>query len=210
MMQQLIRQPRENMEWIRWAYHSTAREAYPKWNEFLVTQGSATATTGVKGQKRTSRDVRVQNVYRDLPAVYIAMSLPLNAFLRTRASDSEQKLLAEERAAFCAHAIRLADETKVQRPLAAYHIPGAIAAAWCVADSEDSKQRLRQLLEDYRDDFSMRRFLMAFSKWREAPEKLSREIPWFPAYKPKGGRGSREKRDTGAIDSEMYEYCCIL
>lgn len=206
MMSKLIRHPRENMEWIQWAYHLTARESYPQLIEYLVAKESAT-TGGADSQKRTSASVRVQHVYRDTAAIYIAISLTLNAFLRTCASDSEQKLLAEERVTFCAHAIRLADESQVQRPLAAYHVPGAITAAWCVSESKVSKKRLRELLEEYRDDFSMVRFLMCFSHWREAPEKLSREISWFPAYNPKG---SREERNTEAIDLDMYEYCCIL
>ncbi|KID80386.1 hypothetical protein MBR_01698, partial [Metarhizium brunneum ARSEF 3297] len=203
---QLLRRPRENMQSIELIYNMI-RRAYPR----CVKDANPMHELAV--EDKIEHDAFIQAIQVEAQSLHIAIGLNFNAFLRASGRDFDDRQLAEDRAAFCADAATLAEKSKSQLPLSAHHIPLSTIAAWCTADQgSDLKIRLRRLLEDYRASYAMIHVLHSAPYWREAPEKLSREIPWFPKY-----IGSPRERTTivtedksDEFDEEMYEYCCIL
>lgn len=163
-------------------------------------------------EDKIEHDAFMQAIQVEAQSLHIAIGLNFNAFLRASGREFDGRQLAEDRAAFCADAATLAEKSKSQLPLSAHHIPLSTIAAWCTAEQgSDLKIRLRRLLEDYRASYAMIHVLHSAPYWREAPEKLSREIPWFPKYN--GGPRERAMVTEDKIDefdAEMYEYCCIL
>ncbi|EFY99421.2 hypothetical protein MAA_05479 [Metarhizium robertsii ARSEF 23] len=202
---QLLRRPRENMQSIELIYNMI-RRAYPR----CVKDVNPMHELAV--EDKLEHDAFMQAIQVEAQSLHIAIGLNFNAFLRASGRDFDDRQLAEDRAAFCADAATLAEKSKSQLPLSAHHIPLSTIAAWCTAEQgSDLKIRLRRLLEDYRASYAMIHVLHSAPYWREAPEKLSREIPWFPKY-----IGSPRERTivtedkSDEFDAEMYEYCCIL
>ncbi|KAG8414196.1 hypothetical protein J3459_014979 [Metarhizium acridum] len=202
---QLLRRPRENIKSIELIYNMI-RHAYPR----CVRDVSPTHDLTV--EDKIEHEAFMQAIQVEARSLHIAIGLNFNAFLRASGRDFDDRQLAEDRATFCADAATLADKSKSQLPLSAHHIPLSTIAAWCTAEQgSDLEIRLRQLLEDYRSSYAMIHVLHSAPYWREAPEKLTREIPWFPKYigNQRGSTASTEDKDDG-FDAEMYEYCCIL
>lgn len=205
MVPRLLHHPRQNIKSIQLIYREILR-VYP------------TCTKDVRVGRDQPRDrdiqydIMMQAISDEAQSLHIAIGITFNAFLRASdLANANDRLLAEERAIFCADAVRLAEKSKSQLPLSAHHIPLSTIAAWCIVADADTENKLRQLLEDYRTSYAMIHVLHFAPYWREAPEKLSREIPWFPRY-----QGSRPVESLGMdgstheIDTKMYEYCCIL
>ncbi|KAK2609357.1 hypothetical protein QQS21_002138 [Conoideocrella luteorostrata] len=126
----------------------------------------------------------------------------MNAFLRT--VNPEDDILAKDRVFFCSEAVRHGEELKCELPISALDVPPELIAAWCVAEDAGTKAKLRQLMEDYRYSWSMCHILRCIPNWKEAPKKLSREIPWIPPYK----YGKEEWIDD--FDTEMWKYCSVM
>ncbi|KHN94359.1 uncharacterized protein MAM_07788 [Metarhizium album ARSEF 1941] len=206
MIPQLLRRPRENIKSIELIY-AMIRDAYPRCARDVNPTHHQTV------EDKAEHDAFMQAIQVEAQSLHIAIGLSFNAFLRTRARGGlDDRRLADDRATFCADAATLADESKSQLPLSAHHIPLSTIAAWCTAEQgSDLKSRLRQLLDDYRCSYAMVHVLHSAPYWREAPQKLSREIPWFPAYI--GGARASTAGTAGEgdeFDAEMYEHCCIL
>lgn len=135
--------------------------------------------------------------------------LILNAFLR--AFNPSNTLLLGQKITLCAEVIALAERAMQERPLGAHHVPEALLAAWCVADS-DIKARLRQLLQDYRDTYAMAKLIHFVASWPEAPIQI-REIPWFTLCDGAGeasSKGNDMDTPVAEINERLTEYCCIL
>ncbi|TWU78441.1 hypothetical protein ED733_008863 [Metarhizium rileyi] len=206
MIPQLLRRPRENMKTIELIYYMV-KDSYPRCVKHMKPTHNQTT------QDRLKHGAFMKVIQVEAQSLHVAIGLTFNAFLRAFCCDSDDVPLADDRITFCADAIELAEQSKSQLPLSAHHVPLSTIAAWCVAEDESSsKARLRQLLEEYRSSYAMVHVLHSAPYWREAPEKLSREIPWFPKY-----NGDRRRKGAGrgnmsndGLDSEMYEYCCIL
>lgn len=205
MIPQLLRRPRQNIRSIQ-LIHNKVRTSYP------ICASDTRVDDGKLRNDDVQYEIMMQTISDEAQALHIAIGITFNAFLRASdMADADDRLLAEERDMYCADAAKLAEQSKPQLPLSAHHIPLSTIAAWCIAENADTKSKLRQLLEDYRTSYAMVHVLQFAPYWREAPEKLSREIPWFPRYerrRPVESSGTDGSADE--VDEKMYEYCCIL
>lgn len=199
MIPDLMRYPRENKERIQWVYSSIL-------DRILQTKIYFNANKG-----KPSWNTDDGWVCNEQHGMFIAIGITLNAFLRVL--NPSNMILATEQSIFCGDAIVLAERAKQERPLAAHHVPQAIVSAWCVIGDDKTKEKLRQLIEDYRSTYAMAKLVQHISYWQAAPIKL-REIPWFRVQCTKGdvesGGAINMERGTGIINTEMQEYCCIL
>jgi hypothetical protein len=142
----------------------------------------------------------------EIDGICTSSGIALNAFLR--AFNPSNTLLSQQKVIFCAEAIALAERAMQERPLCAHHVPEALLAAWCVADS-DIKARLRQTLEDYRETFAMAKFIQNIASWPEAPDQIQ-EIPWFTMYNRGEDYYKGSERDRPMANKRLTKYCCIL
>ncbi|EFY91587.1 hypothetical protein MAC_02472 [Metarhizium acridum CQMa 102] len=211
MLPDLIRHPSENKEQIHWIY-SYILDQYLQVKVFISANRETSCWNAYDGI-----------ICNERHGLFIAIGITLNALLR--AFNPSNILLVSQRSIFCADAIILAERAKQERPLAAHHVPQAIVAAWCVTDDEATKEKLRQLIEDYRSTFAMAKLVQHLSCWPEAPAKL-REIPWLTLPQKAGAEaaeavateGDAQSVDaavdaddgTEIIDRETHEFCCIL
>lgn len=198
MIPDLLRHPRQNKERIHWVYNYTL-------DQYLLTKTFFSANKN-KPSWNSFDGLTCNEPY----GAYIAIGLMLNALLRVLSPS--HVLLATEQSIFCTDAVDLAERAKLERPLAAHHIPQAIVSAWCVARDSKTKEKLRQLIEDYRTTYAMAKLVQHVSCWKAAPIKL-REIPWFRLHCAKADTEGGSAINTGGteiIDKEMYEACCIL
>lgn len=191
MLPGLMRHPKQNLATIGFVYAYVLKE-YPR-------IANSVQHLDQVGQLRQ----------RVIQSFLCTIGVTFNAFLRSINPDNERS--AAERASFCKDAISLAEAARVERPLAAHHVPYLLVSAWCVAEG-DTKQKLRALLEEYKTLPAMTRFQKYASNWKEAPSKLSREIPWMPAYESgEQDEGYSDGEDVlEKVEAEGYEYCCIL
>lgn len=191
----LMRNPRQHIKLIEHYYHNI-QDAYPICKAYCTKN----PVTIMKGTRRA--DTRMQTVQGEAQTDFTYYGLMFNAFLRTL--DPENKVLAEDRAMFCSDAVIMAEKLKHELPVSALEVPPALIAAWCVAEDADVRKRLRQLLDDYRYSWAMCHILHCIPNWKEAPKKLSREIPWIPPYK----HGKEEWPED--FDTEMWKYCSVM
>lgn len=200
MIPDLIRYPRQNIARIQWAYNYIL-DRYIQVKVFIAA----------------NKDTSCWNTYDGLVCnerhgLFIAIGITLNAFLR--AHYPNDMLLVSQQSIFCADAVSLAERAKHERPLAAHHVPHAIVSACCVTKDNILKERLQQLIEDYRDTFSMARFVQNISYWPAAPDALQ-EIPLFTLCHAKENSGvdstdGGTNRRAETTEGGMQEYCCIL
>lgn len=204
MIPDLIRHPKENEARIQWVYNSILDRHLQ-----------------MKVYFSANKDKLSQNTYHGMLCngqygAYIAIGITLNAILRVL--NPNNILLATEQSIFCGDAIILAERAKEERPLAAHHVPQAIVSAWCVTGDSKTRERLRQLIEDYRNTYAMAKLLQHISYWQVAPTRLM-EIPWFRLDCTKqnsqgaGDETSMERRTerrTEGTSREVQEFCCIL
>lgn len=105
------------------------------------------------------------------------------------------------------------ERARQERPMSAHHVPHAILSAWCVAEDNATKEKLWQLIEDYRATFAMAKRVQHVAYWKEAPKRL-REIPRFTfCYAEKDAQISSIMRMEGgaeAINTPLDNFCCIL
>ncbi|KHN95182.1 uncharacterized protein MAM_06893 [Metarhizium album ARSEF 1941] len=215
MLPELIRHPRENKEQMRWIY-SYILDQYLQVKVFISANRETSCWNAYDGI-----------ICNERHGLFIAIGITLNALLR--AFSPGNILLVSQRSIFCADAVVLAERAKQERPLAAHHVPQAIVAAWCVTDDGATRDRLRQLIEDYRSTFAMAKLVQHLSCWPEAPAKL-REIPWLTLPQGRGahaGAPPPAERDASPVDAaaaaaldadeaaefidrETHEFCCIL
>lgn len=150
-----------------------------------------------------------RKVYNEQLGLYMAIGVTLNALLLH--FDPGNLDLLREKGWFCAEAISLGERAEEERPLGAHHVPQAIVAAWCVAEEHTKKERLRELIEDYRETYAMAKLVQLVSSWEEAPRKLG-EIPWFTICEGLGSQGGGNLTQYGnVVGSEKSDkFCCIL
>lgn len=190
----LMQNPKANINQIHSVY-TMIRDEYAELKRFGDTVIAQVCT-----QPLTSTDaIRAQTSYHQAQSIMLAICLTFNAFLRD--AHLARPTLENERAAFCADAVVLAEDGKLGRPLAAVHIPLSTTAAWLVSTENEQRERLRVLLDDYQGNFGMLYFINMLSQWENAPRRL-RDLAWFP-------RDGDRQRDLASV-TDAYRNCCIL
>jgi hypothetical protein len=196
MVPDLMRYPRENIARIQWAY-GYILDRYVQVKVFIAANKGTARWNNYDGF-----------VCNERQGLFIAIGVTLNAMLRV--FYPSDMLLVSQQSIFCADAVDLAERAKRERPFSAHHVPQALVSAWCVTKEGALQERLRQLIDDYRDTFAMAKLTRHISNWPDAPEKL-REIPWFTlCYDKQNTDVESTGRESEIPMGRMQEYCCIL
>lgn len=199
MVPDLMRRPRENKEQIRWAYN------------FVLDLRLRGHTAATANKETPSWDTREAVQLNEVEGMCIAIGITLNAFLR--AFDPSNIRLEDEKLMICTDAVDLGERAKQERPMSAHHVPQAILAAWCVTEEVTTKEKLWQLIEDYKATYAMARMVQHVAYWKEAPARL-REIPWLRfCYAEEDDQNSNiinTKGEAEVIHTRLDEFCCIL
>ena len=193
-----MRRPHDNIDEIR-SHYNLVRTEYPTAKQF----GDDVLRPAFRTLAASFANARAQTSFHELECLAAALALTLNHLLRKFSQAADGQVLREERNDYCADVIALGHECKGELPMAAIHIPMALAAGVVTVENESQREELLGLMEVYRDSYAMKNFMRNVANWREAPQRL-RDIPWVPK-----GPGFPVVKDAHGRE-EKYETCSIM